>query len=367
MISNSLGTVAHQNCCADLEAATHQDPCGRGLAAWREGGGWLDAGSLYLAAASLCSARSVAIVTGFPVITPQGVFAETDGPPGALYLAEALVALGIETTLIGDPICSPLLAAGIEHCGLRQVELLEFPFEPGGADDPPRASNEPPCNAHSDAWAGALLASPAGLRWTHVVAIERPGPSHTVASLVAQPRHGRPPLAEFLAAVPPECRNICQNMRGVSINGHVAKTHRLFELLAEKRKEVVSLGLADGGNELGAGSLAWEVVARAVGGPGARAACRITVSHLLLAGVSNWAAYALAAALLGLRGEAGILSGLGARREGERIQALVRAGAVDGVTARPEPTVDGLPLEAYLAVMQNIVDVAQQGFAARHS
>ncbi len=32
-------------------------------------------------------AQSVGIVAGFPVVTPDGVVAETDGPPGALFLA----------------------------------------------------------------------------------------------------------------------------------------------------------------------------------------------------------------------------------------------------------------------------------------
>ncbi len=364
MCPESLGSFARDGCFAALEAATHQDPCGRGLAAYRINDRWLDAGSLRRAAASLCTARKVAIVTGFPIVTPERVAAETDGPPGALYLAGILDALGVEVALIGDAICCKVLVAGLEHCSLKRIDLLEMPFEPGGPQDPPRACNDPPYCAHTDAWLAAFLSPPAATRLSHVVAIERAGPSHTVESLAAQARAGEPPVAEFLSFVPPQFRNVCQNMRGESVNGYVAKTHRLFEMLAERRPDVVSTALADGGNELGAGSLPWEVVARAVRGPaGGRVACRIPATHLLLAGVSNWAAYALGAAILGMCGEAAMLRSMNAEREAKLIEALVRAGAVDGVTGRGEPTVDGLDFQSYLSVMEAIIDIAAGGFS----
>ena len=349
-----------------MEAATHLDPCKRGLAAWRAADRWLDAGALFQAATSLAAAGSVAIVTGFPVLTLHGVAAETDGPPGALYLANVLERMGVETTLIGDAIGAPVLAAGLERCGLAKIEVLEFPFEPGSPHEPPRANNDPDCNTASNAWAADYLASPAGRRLTHLVAIERPGPSHTPESLANQPRLGKPPLEQFLSTVPPESRNVCLNMRGLSINGYVAKTHRLFEMVARDRPDVVTIGLADGGNELGAGSLPWEVVARAVAcDAGARAACRIATTHLLLAGVSNWAAYALGAAIACVRGEGGLLEGLGVEEQAEVIQTLVRAGAVDGVTSRSEPTVDGLGLPAYLGVLQSVHEIAAGWFSLR--
>lgn len=302
-------------------------------------------------------------------MTPQGVAAETDGPPGALYLASILDALGVETALIGDAVCYKVLAAGLEHCSLKRIDLLEMPFEPGGPQDPARARNDPPYHAQTDAWIDAFLSSPGGTRLSHVVAIERAGPSHTVESLVAQARAGEPPVAEFQSAVPPQFRNVCLNMRGESVNGYVAKTHRLFEILAERRPDVVTVALADGGNELGSGSLLWEVVARAVRGPaGGRAACRIPAAHLLLAGVSNWAAYALGAAILGLCQEKGMLRSMHAGREEKLIEALMRAGAVDGVTGRREAAVDGLDLPSYLGVMQSIIDIAADGsFPRPHS
>lgn len=366
MCPESLGIPAHDGCYSALEAATHRDPCGRGLAAYRIGDRWLDAGALCRAATSLCTARKVAIVTGFPIVTPQGVAAETDGPPGALYLAGIFDALGMEAVLIGDAVCCEVLAAGLEHCGLKRIDLLEMPFEAGGPQDRPRACNDPPYDTRTDAWVTAFLSSSAATRLSHVVAVERAGPSHTVASLVAQARAGEPPVGEFLSAVPPHVRNVCQNMRGESVNGYVAKTHRLFEILAERRPDVVSVALADGGNELGAGSLPWEVVARAVPGPaGGRAACRIPAAHLLLAGVSNWAAYALGAALLGLCRETAMLRAMDVEREAKLIEALVRAGAVDGVTGRREPAVDGLDLPSYLGVMQTVIDIGADGFFPR--
>jgi D-glutamate cyclase len=58
-------------------------------------------------------AARVAIVTGFyiPHGNPPG--GETDGPLGAVFLARALVPLGVDVTLITDTFCTAALHAGL--------------------------------------------------------------------------------------------------------------------------------------------------------------------------------------------------------------------------------------------------------------
>ena len=326
-----------------LDALLRRDPGGRGVAAFLEAGQPLASGHLAAAARHLSQhGQSAAIVTGFAIVGREPPTAETDGPPGALYLARVLAALGVEITLISDRFGLPLVEAGRRVGGLDSARLLEFPL----AADP----------AESQAWIDDYLGSPAGARLTHLVAIERVGPSHTLASLSAQPRTGAAPIAEFEREVSPEHRDRCHNMRGVVIDDCTAPVHRLFETVAERRPEVKTIGVADGGNEIGMGAVPWEIARRAIArGPAAEIVCRVPCDHLILAGVSNFGAYALAAAVSALRGRSDLIGAWNADTERRLIETLVRdAGAVDGVTGLSQPTADGLPMEEYLATFEAI-------------
>ncbi len=202
----------------------------------------------------------------------------------------------------------------------------------------------------TDAWCRDFLAGPArGL--THLVSIERPGPSHTLDSLRAQPRPAAVPEDLFAAEVPQTDRNRCHSMRGDDIDGQTAKAERLFELVEAEQPAVATIGIGDGGNEIGLGSFAWEVLRAALNSAvAARVACRIATRYSLLAGVSDWAAYALALAVCQLRGAERLAADWDDRSQRDLIELLVReAGAVDGVTGERTATVDGLDLSTYLA------------------
>ncbi len=139
-------------------------------------------------------------------------------------------------------------------------------------------------------------------------------------------------------------------MRGDVIDRYTAPTHRLFEVIGERQLPISTIGIGDGGNEIGMGCFAWEDLVAAVPYPAApRIMCR-TATHLaLVAGTSNWGAYALALGAAAVRG----LSCRGERFEPAAQQTLVerlvaKGGTVDGKTRRSEATVDGLPPDAYL-------------------
>src|SRR5262249_27454304 len=126
---------------------------------------------------------------------------------------------------------------------------------------------------------------------THLLALERVGPSHTPDTIAPADR------ARFLAEVPPERHGRCHTMRGVDITDHMRDAHSSFE----GPRSAVTIGVGDGGNEIGMGKLPWPLIADRIPG-GATIACRVATDHLIVAGVSNWGAYALAAGVALLRG-----------------------------------------------------------------
>lgn len=302
-----------------LEELLHCDPCGRRLPAARHLGNYLDAGQLEQAAESLAAAKSVAIVTGFCTLSANPPAAETDGPPGALYLARALMALGIRVQLITDCYGEPVLRAGCRYWKLPEGMTVVAPWR--------RQRGSSKCKR----WCidRVYLND-----WTHLVAIERPGPS----------RDG-----------------LCYNMRGGVILGATAPLHVLFDAAQFTRRTALdcgisTIGIADGGNEIGIGKLPRQDVRDALGDPALdKIICSVPTDYLLLAGVSNWAAYALAGCVCAMRGRKDLIAGWSVEDHGRMIEALVRdGGAVDGTTGRREATVDGLPLPDYLQTLTEI-------------
>lgn len=330
-----------------LEMLIRSDPGGRGLTLFRDAGELLAYGGLEGAARSLAERGvCVAIATGFVILAHDPPAAETDGPPGALYLARALEAVGIETVLISDAYGVPLLRAGLDQWRLERTELLEFPLGDGAGG--------------ADGWIEAFLASSRGQRLSHLAAVERVGPSHTPASLAAQVRHGPPPRDAFERDVPSADRDRCHNMRGLVIDEHTAPIHRLFEAVAARRPEIETVAVADGGNEIGMGCIPWEILQQAIArGPAGAIACRIPVKRLVLAGISNWGAYALGAAVAVLRKRSDLIRLWDIASHRRLIETMVfEAGAVDGVTGLQQPSVDGIALEPYLAVLAAIQEEA---------
>lgn len=330
-----------------------RDPTGRGVAGYLDHGAPLCEHDLQTAACDLAErATSVAIVTGFCIVgagasssPATAPAAETDGPPGALLLALALSAIGVEVSLISDCFGRPLLEAGCDHLRLSRAMIREFPLNP-------------PANFDLD----PFLHDAGGKRLSHLIAIERVGPSHTPLSVAAQKRTGETPTAEFERAVRPEDHDVCHNMRGLPIDAYTAPIHRLFDTIAQRRLPITTIGVGDGGNEIGMGSIPWETLREAIAvGPAERVACRVATTQTIVAGVSDWGAQALALAVPLLCGQARSAADCTPAALGELIETLVnKAGAVDGATGRHEATVDGLPLETYLQVYAGIRDLLRR-------
>jgi hypothetical protein len=142
---------------------------------------------------------------------------------------------------------------------------------------------------------------------------------------------------------------------------------RVFERLNALGK--VTIGMADGGNEIGCGKLyeyARQIVPR-----GADCGCPchsgiVTTTparYLLPAATSNWGAYGVVAALGLICNHDGIL--LRPDEELPVLHAALDAGCVDGGTGLREPAQDGVPGEAsaaLVALLGTIVSQAKRTF-----
>jgi Domain of unknown function (DUF4392) len=271
-------------------------------------------GAAARAARALLGARRVVIVTGFTV-EPQ--MPETDGPPGSAVLGRALRRLGARVTYVTDATNVPLVEAVLKTLE-EPSDVVVYPREVDGAR--------------------RLLATE---RPTHLVAIERPG---------------RNRVGDYL------------NMRGASVAAWNAPIDELFVVAKSvstartqyRRREAgtrpITIGIGDGGNEIGMGSVRAKLVR--LDTLRARIATVVPVDHLVVAGVSNWGGYGIAA-------ELGRLTGLDLLHtpelERRLIEACVAAGAWDGVTRRREPTVDGLASDTHAAVVDLLKLASRSG------
>lgn len=216
----------------------------------------------------------VLLVTGF-YVDGKG---ETDGPPGTKLLFDALRRLGFLPLVVTDPFC----AAYFRTAGL--------PFLTFGPETEP-----------------AELLS--------LLERERP------AGLIATERCGRAADGRYI------------NSRGQSISGRMAPLDELF-----LHFDGPTVGIGDGGNEIGMGNLA-EGVARRLD----RIPCAVKTDTLIIATVSNWGALGLCAALGQLPSEAELMGAY---------ELCPGADLIDGITGEPTVSEDGFPME-YVRKLRN--------------
>jgi hypothetical protein len=225
---------------------------------------------------------TVFITTGFYILA--GKTTETDGPPGAIALSNALNKLGFDVIFVTDKHSLPFFTPDL----VGQAKVVEFPIT---------GSIESRC------FADDLL--------------NKAKPD----VIISTERCGACPDGKYLNMV---CRDI---------SDFTAKVDYLF------RPGERTVGIGDGGNEIGMGNLAAEVARCPTLTPQPPATC---VDRLIIASVSNWGAYGLIAAL-SLLNNRNLLPEVD--WEKNIIREIVKRGAVDGVSGENKPTVDSFDLE----------------------
>jgi D-glutamate cyclase len=244
---------------------------------------------------------SLAVVTGFYIPTATPPAFETDGPLGALFLARSLTTSEIKVSTVTDAWGIPALVAGVDACGLASsVTVHRIPDETIGPI-------------------------------THVIAIERVGPNH---------------------------QDRCYTMSGRDVTAFTTPAFSVFYGKAEVSRPP-TIGIGDGGNEIGMGKIPHETIVKNIPN-GDLIHCRVPTDYLIVAGVSNWGAYALAAGVYILRGIKPPRGLFDPEREREILEVMVREGPlVDGVTGKQTATVDGLSWEEYLKPLVQIREILE--------
>lgn len=238
--------------------------------------------------------------------------AEIDGIPGAAAIARALtLGLGARVHIAVEPRAfEPMIAA------LRAAELNAVLATDDG-ELPPQAvvvHGSPIDEAEGRAFSDRLLDE---LAPSLVLAIEKLSESHS---------DGR-----------------VRGATGWDWHDTHFKPQYVFE--QARARGILTAGIGDGGNEVGYGSLpeAVDIVPS-----GKISAAATATDHLWVASVSDWGGYGLSTilAILLKRPEVAVTPRIVERM----LDAVVLAGAVDGLYARPITGDDGYPLEAQTAL-----------------
>jgi hypothetical protein len=273
----------------------------------------------------------VGLITGFPSRSFLGPgISETDGPVGAAFLARV-----IEETLGGVPILitEPSLVKYSEACLLAAGLLVT---------DVERALRSK---------RGQVKASAAGI-------LHMPTADAEAQQVTRQFFEAIQPKALIAVEMP---------SRGADGYGHTASGRRIVDEYLAKADYLfhwapeygtLRIGLGDGGNEMGLGNLKEALYPAS---PVGRDIAAITHSDVPVVGASsNWAAYGIGACLEALSLSTKVLHRIDLA---SIIRRCAEAGAIDGGSLRPEPRVDGTPLEMNTAVVDLIAHLIEQAIS----
>jgi hypothetical protein len=283
--------------------------------------------------------KVILIATGWPDrphINPN--IAETDGPPGAASLGMALhraknivpifliesqlvKAMKYVATAAGFKILSPkeALAAARSRAPLHAAAVLDFPID------------------FHDAEKGAenLLDSlPAGA----IVVIEKGGVNE---------------------------KGVIHTSRGDDTTNHMAKVDVLVRKAS--KKGILTIGIGDGGNEIGMGVIAEELRSWLPYGKKCRCGCGagivpVTKTDLLVtAAVSNWGAYGVAAMIALIVGDRGIFHSPEIERR--ILESCIGAGLIDGGSGYVSGGADALDVGIHMSLVELLGELVRKGIS----
>ena len=286
--------------------------------------------------------KSVIILTGFPCLINNPCPQETDGPLGCMALARTLALLNKKVTLVTDSNC----INAVRHCA-----------DGSGIFNLPSSCIKPQIECFSAVGNNDMIMTKIdqqrlqNLKSNHdcVIAIERAGPNKDGRYLTMSKKH----MNHLLAPL----EKLFLNNDGNVDNSNI--------------KRPITIGIGDGGNEVGMGSVFEEVTTSKKIPNSDSIACTTPANYLLACSVSNWGGYALAGALTllsasidgAIRSDEALLAHVNRcypsnLEETETIKALTQqGGACDGVTGKNEMTVDGFSWDKNLEVLSEIRDV----------
>lgn len=264
----------------------------------------------------------VLVVSGF-IMRDYGL-PETDGPIGAAVLARA-IALGLGGVPVG--VSEDSVVPCMQACFIA-AGLIPAPLDGLGSGRNRCGLTGFPVDAKAAAQAAARLLDE--LAPKALVAIERPG-----AGADGEYHGGG----------------------GFTISSFTAKTDVLFAMARERG--IPTIGIGDLGNELGMGGVADEV--RRHVPLGDVIAAHLPADVAVIANISNWGAYAVAACLAAMANDDQVFHD--GEAELRLIDACVRAGAIDPVGGQARNWVDGTDARtnaALVDMLRSVVVLSQR-------
>lgn len=319
---------------ATLELRNGSLPTGKTVPLYEAAMAASNGSGLALGAAEALAARvqpgdRVLILTGAgaPPVLPQG---ENDGPPGAAAIARALYSgLRAVPVYVSEQHHQGPIVAASEGAGLvvRDRETARRYGVGAAALSPPVAQEQ------FGSWAETTFREVAPVA---VISVELMGANHRGVMHSVTGRAGWAPSIDW---------------------------HTLLQLC--RSAGVLSIGIGDGGNEVGMGRIHDAV--RTIQDYGERCQCPCgggmatveAADHLIVAGVSNWGGYALQAALALCLGDPELLQS--AQVAEGAVRACTSAGALEGMYCTKDFSVDGVPGEVsvhLVEILRTIVRVA---------
>lgn len=276
----------------------------------------------------------VFIATGWPDRTAVDLtIAETDGPSGAAILARALHrAFGVIPILLTEEQLVPGLCEVVGSAGFK-VLFSESVLRARHSKGPVHAATVLPFpislpEAQREAKRLFDLYSPGA-----VIVIEKGGMNESGA---------------------------IYSCRGEETTETIAKADQL--VIEARERGIFTLGIGDGGNEIGMGLIhkeAEEILAQGIGkSVSGGFASSVTTDALVVAAVSNWGAYGIAACLGVLLQDQDIFHDEGVERR--VLEGCAHAGFIDGVTGYVEGSVDGIPMDVHLALVRILKSIVNQ-------
>ena len=233
------------------------------------------------------------ITTGFYVAG----HAETDGPPGALILCLILKKLGYIPVILTDKYCQNFFEK-------YDIKVIYMDI---------KLKNE-----------------------NKIDFVERTIEEYNPTGMISIERCGL------------NIQNNYANMRNISINEYTAEIDLFFMIYYNK---IPTIGIGDGGNEIGMGNLE-DIIKNNLN----LIPCKIKVDKLIISSVSNWGGYGLAAYLCKMTNNQQFFETV-EKTVKEYIKFIVSLGSVDGIFHKNEEKVDGYDIDVELGIIRSLLKV----------
>jgi hypothetical protein len=174
----------------------------------------------------------------------------------------------------------------------------------------------------------------------------------------------QPSMIITLEKLSPNEKGIIHTVRGFDHTNSHAKVHHLINQAMDRN--ILTIGIGDGGNEIGFGVINKEVKDIVVPfGRKCQCPCQAGIAavtktdFLIVAAVSNWGAYGLEACLAGLLKDPDLLHS--SASEQRMLEACAKVGGTDALYLKQMQRVDGIPSEVNQSIITILREIVLKG------